>query len=256
MMGFLTRFFGRNTDKKVNNKFSSIEGETDLPGKQKRYGEVSEANFLELENLSTNRAYHKFEIGKLKVLSGKIVCADPLHRELGFPQIWEVEKGEYPVNIYISLDGEFQGRVAYAELIFSSNRIKSWKLSLIDEYYLKDDFEKELNGMYPVENGLSSFSDFETWKHYDKYVSEYQKQSKELNFYMDILEPLFKANDGIPKSSRGEDWLNYHIEHYEGNIIMFGSGWGDGLYSRYIGVDENDQPVKFITDFIQLDEEE
>ena len=34
---------------------------------------------------------------------------------------------------------------------------------------------------------------------------------------------------------------------------MFGSGWGDGIYPRYVGFDKNGQVVKLIVDFIQLD---
>jgi hypothetical protein len=33
---------------------------------------------------------------------------------------------------------------------------------------------------------------------------------------------------------------------------MFGSGWGDGLYPRYVGFDKNGKVVKLIVDFIQV----
>jgi hypothetical protein len=56
----------------------------------------------------------------------------------------------------------------------------------------------------------------------------------------------------MPKSSRGEDWINYQLENTNRNIIMFSSGYGDGLYPRYVGYDKNGNVVKFITDFIQI----
>lgn len=37
---------------------------------------------------------------------------------------------------------------------------------------------------------------------------------------------------------------------------MFGSGYGDGLYPKYVGFDKNGKVVKLITDFIQIIEEE
>lgn len=68
----------------------------------------------------------------------------------------------------------------------------------------------------------------------------------------DILEKHFKANANIPASSRGEDWINYTPANSTANIIMFGSGWGDGIYPRYVGFAKNGQVVKLIVDFIQL----
>lgn len=106
--------------------------------------------------------------------------------------------------------------------------------------------------MYPVENGLGSFSDYETWKLYNQEIADFYKSKKDGNYYTDILESYFKVNANTPPSSRGEDWINYKPTQAKGNIIMFGSGMGDDLYARYVGYDKNGQVVKFITDFIRL----
>lgn len=106
--------------------------------------------------------------------------------------------------------------------------------------------------MFPVEAGLGSFSDFETWKVYDKENDDFYANIKEGNYYNDVLEEYFKENANIPPSSRGEDWINYTPPNSDANIIMFGSGWGDGIYPRYVGFDKNRQVVKLIVDFIQL----
>ena len=98
-----------------------------------------------------------------------------MYRELGLPQSWTVQKGDYPVYIYIGLTDDFEGRVAYAELVIKDETPTYWELSLIPENLLTDSFEKKMNGMYPVENGLSCFADFETFKLYDNEVSNYNK---------------------------------------------------------------------------------
>ena len=214
-------------------------------------GENVTFNYSDFETLKTNTNYDSFTIGNLYLPTGEVVCTDPMYRTLGFPQNWIVQPGNYPVSIYIGLKNDFKGRVAYAEILFSSNEITKWEMSLIDERYLADDMERKINGMYPVENGLSSFCDFSTWKKYDKKIKDFYKENPEGNFYNDILDPLFKQNDGIPASSRGEDWLNYSINDPE-NIILMGSGWGDGLYPRYVAFDNENKPVKMITDFIQI----
>ncbi|MCB0839756.1 MAG: DUF4241 domain-containing protein [Bacteroidetes bacterium] len=223
--------------------------------KQTIFGEEVTFNYSDFEDLPTNEYYDRFEIGMLNIPTGQVVCTDPMYRELGLPQSWTVEPGKYPVSTYIGLEEDFRGRVAYAEIIFSKTKIEKWEMSLIAEDMLQNDFEKKMNGMYPVENGLSSFSDYSTWKKYCQKIKDFYKENPEGNFYNDKLDKLFKANGSIPQSSRGEDWVNYKVNDSE-NIIMFGAGWGDGLYPRYVGTDENGKPVKFITDFIQLRYEE
>ena len=223
---------------------------------QNIFGEETTFEYSDFNDLKNNKLYDRFLIGQLHLQSGKVVCTDPMYRELGLPQSWTVQKGDYPVYIYIGQTDDFNGRVAYAELIIKDEVPTHWELSLIPEKLLADSFEKKMNGMYPVENGLSCFADFETYKLYDNEVSIYNNADSTNNYYNDKLENLFKQNKDIPKSSRGEDWLNYKFDGTDKNIIMFGSGYGDGLYPRYVGYDRNGNVVKFITDFIQLKKDE
>jgi len=215
-------------------------------------GEKTDFDFSDFHDLKHNKYYDRFLAGQLNVPTGQIVCTDPMYRELGLPQSWTIPKGQYPVYLYIGLKDDFAGRVAYAELVVKDEIPTYWKISLIPEHLLADSFERKMNGVYPVENGLSCFTDFETYKIYDKEIKEFYQNKKDGNFYNEVLAELFKANNKIPKSSRGEDWINYKPIKASGNIIMFGSGYGDGVYPRYAGYDKNGNVVKFITDFMHL----
>jgi hypothetical protein len=124
-----------------------------------------------------------------------------------------------------------------------------WEVSLISEEFLTDSLERKINGMYPVDAGLSCFCDYEIFKKYEEEVDEFYKLHKDGNYYNDVLEEYFKENTNIPASSRGEDWINYKLAKANGNIIMFGTGWGDELYPRYVGYDLAGNVVKMITDF-------
>ena len=250
-MGLLDKLFSKTskTEQDIENK----------KVKQTVFDEETEFDYSDFEDLKANNNYDRFFAGNLKLTSGQVVSTDPMFRELGLPQSWTVTPGEYPVYLYIGLDEGyegFSGRIAYAELNLKDKIPTFWELSLIPENLLADDFEKKMNGMFPVENGLGSFSDFETWKLYNQEIVDFNTKNKKGNFYNDILESHFKANAKIPVSSRGEDWINYTPKNANANIIMFGSGWGDGLYTRYVGLDKNRQPVKLIVDFIQLTDEE
>lgn len=246
-MGLFEKLFGKS---------SEIEQDTtNKKVKQMIFNEVIEFDYSDFENLKANKSYDRFFAGNLQLPSGQIVSTDPLYRELGLPQSWTVTPGDYPVYLYIGLDDEFGGCVAYAELNFMDEIPVSWELSVISETLLTNDFVKKINGMFPVENGLGSFSDFETWKLYNQEIKDFYNKNKDGNYYNEVLDSHFKANSNTPKSSRGEDWINYAPTNSNANIIMFGSGWGDGLYPRYVGYDKNGKVVKLIVDFIQLTDE-
>lgn len=208
---------------------------------------VSGRDFNHLQN---NKDYERFFAGNLTLTTGRVVCTDPLYRELGLPQSWTAAPGNYPVYLYIALNDDFEGKVAFAELVLKDETPVRWEKSMIPDNLLKDSFDRGINGMYPVENGLSSFSDYETYHIYEQEIDSFYAKKKNGNYYTDILESYFKKNATIPASSRGEDWADYKPQKANANIIMFASGWGDGLYVRYVGFDGNGKPVKFLTDFV------
>lgn len=245
---------GQKANKQIDNKMA-LKSKQDLINKkvkQKIFKEVTEFDYSSFYDLKTNKAYYRFFAGNLKLPTGQVVCTDPMYRELGFPQSWTTVPGDYPVYLYFGLNDDFEGRVAYAELNIKDETPVYWELSLISEKLLADDFEKSMNGIYPVENGLGSFSDYETFKLYDQEILDFYNLNKDGNYHTDILGKHFKVNTNIPANSKSENWLNYKPKKAKGNIVMFGSGRGDGLYPRYVGYDKNGQVVKLITDFIQL----
>ena len=252
-MGIFTKFF--SSKNKTENKQFKLNSEQNLKTKivkQTIFGEDTEFNYSDFENLKNNKYYYRFLTGELKLPTGKVVCTDPMYQALGKPQNWEIEKGNYKVYLYFGLEEDFAGRVAYAELVIKDVIPTYWELSLISENDLEDDFEKKMNGLYPVERGLSCFTDYETYKLFEKEVEDFYKLNENGNFYIDILEKKFKENENLTKDSYGEDWISYKPQNATGNIIMFGTGYGDGLYPRYVGYDNNGEIVKFVTDFIQI----
>lgn len=252
MTSIWTIFSCKGKKSTTNFKPQSQQDTTNKKVTQIIHGEKADFEYSDFHDLKHNKYYDRFLAGQLNVPTGNIVCTDPMYRELGFPQSWTIAKGKYPVYLYIGLEDDFAGRVAYAELVVKDEVPTYWEMSLIPEHLLTDTFKRKMNGMYPVENGLSCFADFETYKLYDKEVSSYQNADTSNNYYNDKLDNLFKQNKNIPKSSRGEDWINYKFDGTDKNIIMFGSGYGDGLYPRYVSYDKDGNVVKFITDFIQI----
>lgn len=212
--------------------------------------------YIDFEDLKTNEYYERFYAGNLTLPTGKVVCTDPLYRALGFPQSCQVPKGEYAVYLYIGIEDDFEGRVAYAEIVFKDEIPKFWEMSLIDEALLDNDLEKKINSLYPVERGLSCFADEATFVSHEQEIDAFYEKNEEGNYYFDVWEKLFLESEQQPDASRGGDFLDYKPINAQGNMIVFGSGYGDGLYPRYIGLDKDRNVIKFITDFIQIMYEE
>ncbi len=250
MRSFFSKLFGKANKESttVFKPVSTQDNELKI-ATQHMGGEETVFTYGDFEDLKRNNKYDRFLAGQLFLPTGTVVCVDPLCSVFALPQSWSVEKGQYPVYLYIDLETEAAGRVAYAELLVRDEIPVFWEVSLISEEFLTDSLERKINGMYPVDAGLSCFCDYEIFKKYEEEVDEFYKLHKDGNYYNDVLEEYFKENANIPTSSRGEDWINYKLAKANGNIIMFGTGWGDGLYPRYVGYDLAGNVVKMITDF-------
>lgn len=256
MASFWTLFSCNNKQQNKNFKLKSKQDARHQIVSQNIYGEKTKFNYSDFNDLKNNKYYDRFLADELIVTTGKIICTDPMYMELGLPQSWIINKGRYPVYLYFGLEEDYNGYIAYSELVIKDEIPAYWEFSLIEENLLADEFERKINGYYPVENGLSCFTDFETYKIYEQEVKDFYNKDKDANFYNDILAPEFSKHKHITLSPRDEEWANFKPANSNGNIILFPSGSGDGLYARYVGYDKNGNVVKFVTDFIKLDKTE
>ncbi|WP_192181723.1 DUF4241 domain-containing protein [Mesorhizobium amorphae] len=173
-------------------------------------------------------------IGELELPTGEIIACDPLVSDLKTPALSrKVKPGRYPVSLL-----EAQGRVAVAVLRFSAGTPVRWELATVpgqDVSTLKDD---EIFG-YPVDAGLGSFMD----KTAMVLMSARQDKLKaDENYYDDVLAAEFAPNQ--------DRFVMHHpVAGNPVNIAMFWSGWGDGFYPSFWGLDAAGQPLLLTTDF-------
>ncbi|WP_253946621.1 DUF4241 domain-containing protein [Priestia filamentosa] len=63
-----------------------------------------------------------------------------------------------------------------------------------------------------------------------------------ISFYDDILEEKLEEHDDM--------WGNLILdEEYNLNALIFSSGYGDGFYASYWGINEKGNVVSLVTDF-------
>lgn len=172
------------------------------------------------------------QVGTLVLTTGRIVACDPGWVEIddSKPLVRSVPPGSYPVILSIADFGEGLMN-ACARVQFAPGGPARWELALEegqDPRELKGD---ECFG-YGVDTGIGCFVD----------VAGLDILSKD-----ETYDRLLKA---MEQQSEHYDWGQLVIdEERKLNVVAFGAGYGDGAYSTYWGLDEQDRPVCLLTDF-------
>lgn len=192
--------------------------------------------------------------GKLSVSSKKIIAADPLF-SLPYggtaPFVNSVPKGSYPVTIAVANHPSWGDRYTAAKLTFSGEKAEVFQLALKPGESASDLEKDEIFG-FPVEAGLGSFCDEKTQKEFASFCNSWRKKNPDKNIYDDYFADFFiKSYQENPKFQReGGDWINWTVPGTDHNIIMFNSGFGDGVYPSYWGYDRNGKICSLIIQFI------
>ena len=183
----------------------------------------------------------RVSVGNLVLPSGRIVAQDPFVDVFEEPFTRTVPPGTYPVYLTIAHLPDGDERVAFATVSFRPVAPKSWEMALLpgdDPAELEED---EYFG-YGVDLGAGAFIDAETLEVYqERYAGEDDPYER-----MKLMENL-----------NGSSWtyLNMVVDLTTGgNLVAFDSGWGDGSYASFFGLDEQGVCC-LVTDFGILESE-
>ena len=207
-----------------------------------------------LENISKlfgksfieNPLIESFEAGKINLPTVKIVACDPVLTndmkafKINFPQ------GEFPVLVHKERESNC---VAYVEIVFSEDNITDWKLATTDDQNADELKGEEIFG-YPVESGMGCFMDFETQNNLN-HLENILFQRKGDDF-MGIYEEFFHQHFFDENGAIDQFAFMKPLAEKDGTIFAFETGYGEGFYASYIGFGNENQPVKLITEFIEI----
>jgi len=171
-------------------------------------------------------------IGKLKVPSGIIIACDPMHiDEYGIPFTQVFPTGEFPVQLSVAKI-KSEERIAFARINFSDEPVVKWIFAL-----RKGDKERAIGGEdrpgYSVDAGVGIFIDSAA----NKLLKRDDVTNIDNGIYLE-LEKNYR-----PEWRYGMFIFDKH------NLATFSSGFGDGYYSSYIGLDAKGIPCRLVTDF-------
>ena len=195
------------------------------------YPEIFEAAFATDTRVTYSRraySFYYYNIGKIKVESGKLIACDPIriHDALPFTQIFP--RGEFFVHLALAKTNKYE-RVAFSRIRFSNNPVVKWEFALLDgqrPISIKD------TGIYcyGVDGGSGVFIDSISNSYFNKKGNlEWQ------NVF--ITKAKTTGHTG-------------YIHNFEGhNLATFSTGYGDGCYATYIGFDNRGEVCQLLTDF-------
>lgn len=186
-------------------------------------------------------------IGDLLLPTGRIVVCDPLTDPGMPPLVHAVTPGDHPVTLHLARTSDFGARVALAQVTFRPERAERFELALRPgEDIAQLDEGADFFG-FPVDAGLAGFLDAEAARHYAHMREAFHADRPNANLYTDLFEAEFTKN--AAPGRRDGDWINYRFPgRPDLNVVMFSSGYGDGVYPVYWGVPRQGQVVSLIVD--------
>ena len=188
------------------------------------------------------------EVPSLWLPTGHIVVCDPLAYSNPQPFTRACPSGRYSVFLHLL---PTESLIAYAELRLSTAAVARWEMAVTADQDPGTLATGEIFG-YPVSAGLGCFMDATTVPLLDQHDADLQAQlGDEYSSYFDdyVDDELYN-----PEQSGHEHCLLQPYADQENNVAVFRSGYGDGFYATYVGLDAAGQPVKFVTEFIDAED--
>ena len=190
-------------------------------------------------------------LGKLAVPTGEIIACDPLaHFYHSTPFNKSIQPGQHPVIACIGRTEDLGYRYAVVKLEILKTKAVKWELAIVDGQDVNELNEDDFFG-FPVDAGLGCFMDLKTKELFNIFNDDFFIKNPDENIYDDFFAAEFKKN-AMDQNDPGDagDWLNFYLPNQPDlNVIIFQSGYGDGVYPCYWGIDENGEICSLIADF-------
>ncbi len=175
-------------------------------------------------------------LGDLVMPTGQIFACDPflVSPEEG-PFTRTVPPGRYPVLVNVARMESYDERVAYAIVRVADTPPVRWELALLPDHDASEPGDDESFG-YGVDSGTGCLM--------DALAAERLAERAQDGDNQDIEELMVKTY------VHTWAWVNYVLDPDTGaNVIAFSSGYGDGVYPSYWGLDDAGAAVCLVTDF-------
>lgn len=180
-------------------------------------------------------------IADLVIPSYRLVACDPFECTIATPFAYRVTPGRYPVALaFADFDSAEDQRIAAVMLCLSDAEPVRWEPAFVE-----DDGEAS-SSTFGVDSGLCALMS-------DEAVAVLADR---LSSDDDYLERAIEDQRG-PLYTGGPEWFDIVLDPPTGlNMVICTSGWGDGVYSGYWGIDDDGNLACLVIDLCVLDEDD
>lgn len=193
-----------------------------------------------------NPVIDSFSIGTIDLPTGRLIACDPLITNDMKPFKINFPKGQFPVTIHKEKDTNC---IAYVEISFGKDPIVDWRMATTEGQNIDDLSNGEIFG-YPVESGMGCFMDEKAQESLNEL--EQRLFRRKGDDFMGIYEEFFHEHFFNEKGAIDQYAFLKPDEKQAGNILGFETGYGEGFYASFIGFNKDHQPMKIITEFIEI----
>ncbi|GED72246.1 hypothetical protein BRE01_59480 [Brevibacillus reuszeri] len=199
------------------------------------------------------------DIGPCSVPTGEILVRDPLcylavRGEQ--PYFRTVSAGTYRTEVSVVKPDEEGDCARYAavRLRFSDKPAIRFEEALIGHEDIGGLEDGEYFG-FNVDAGLGSICDKRLHQAFCDFVEKWHEEHPGENLYDHYFAALFaESYRQHPEYQRsGGDWLNWQIPGTEYHLPIFQSGFGDGAYPVYWGLDQAGEICQMVIQFIDIE---
>lgn len=188
--------------------------------------------------------YTIIKLGEVTLRTGRIEIGDPLcYMNTKYSCTLEetVKPGKYPVSLSIMEHPVFGFKYLAARLDITDRTPVRYELAMPQGYTIEDRDKPGVFAMFGVETGLACICDKSFSVAYEQFLADWKEKNPGKNHYDDYFEAFMKESfKRSPDYQREDgDWLDWTLPGTDENMILFTSGFGDGVYSGYWGFDED-----------------
>jgi hypothetical protein len=187
-----------------------------------------------------SQSFYVVSVGTIELPTGRIVACDPLVCPETTAFTRTVPAGRYDVSLAISVEANGDERTAAALIRFGDAKVVRWELALLPGQELSALRDGEYFA-YGVDAGLGCFMDVAAQ---ELLLAELDRLGVDVNYFDDVLD------DELEKTYKHtRNWtLHRPVAESSLGIAIFSTGWGDGCYASWFGLDAHGTPMVLVTD--------
>lgn len=199
-------------------------------------------------------------VGTVDVPSGKVIVADPLSYLSGEHVIAPVLKrgipcGNYPAEVSICRHPGMGIRMCTARLKIKDTQAVRYELAESEEDTAAFKAKDGVMHGFPVDAGMMCFIDAKAAENYAAFIDKWHKENPGKNHYDDYFAAFFaESYKKLPAYQReGGDFIEWQNPDSGESMVQIASGFGDGFYHSFWGIDESGEVAELVVPLIDAD---